>query len=311
MESNLPYKRHRRVKLIFNPSSGKSRESPVQLMDVIKEMQRFMLVPEPFLIEPGCNLDKVVEESAAKGIRMIVACGGDGTISSVARSIINTSAGVTMGIIPTGTRNNVALSIGIPTDIAEAIALLRTGRPLKIDFGFCTCNEVKTPFIEVCSVGLFSKLFSAGDDIQHGKIMRVGDFIETFLTTPPSDIRLLLDDKHEINQSGHVVMISNTPFVGVNNQVSPLNSYRDGYLDVHFLADQSKLGLIGHVLKESTIYKQEDPRIQHYRVRKVAIATQPAMPIMADSVTIGEGSVLIEVQKHALTVISPSLATER
>ncbi|MDF2685149.1 MAG: hypothetical protein K0S55_330 [Clostridia bacterium] len=310
MDSTLLYKRHKHVKLIFNPLSGKSKESSVQLMDVIKEMQSLMIIPEPFLIEPGCDLDDVVKDSVAKGYRMIIACGGDGTISSVARSIVNTNANVTLGVIPTGTRNNVALSLGIPADISAAIALLRTGRRLKFDIGLCKCKEAKTPFIEVCSIGLFSKLFSAGDDIQHGKIMRIGDFIETFVTTPPSEIRLTLDDKREVNQLGHVVLISNTPYVGINNKVSSPNCFRDGYLDVLVLANQSKTDLIGNVLKGSLTNHQEDPRIQHYRVRKVTVDTKPAMTVMADSVTIGEGFVLIEVQKHALTVMSPSLAAK-
>jgi len=294
-----------RVKLIFNPTSGKNKESPVQLMDIIKELQDWKLTPEPFLIEPDCNLTKEVEDAIAQGIRMVVVCGGDGTVSSVARTLLGTT--VTLGIIPTGTRNNVALSIGIPTDISAAIAILRTGRRLKIDLGMSICNDIKTPFIEVCSVGLFSKLFSAGDDIQHGKILRIGDFLSTLISTPPSEIDLILDDKKELQHEGHVVLISNTPYIGVNNQVGTVNSLYDGLLDVTVFADSSKLSLIGRMMKESPPNEQDDTRIQHYNVRSVEIITKPNMPIMADSVDIGEGSVKIEVLKKALTVMAPSI----
>ena len=305
MESPYTTKRRMRVKLIFNPTSGKNKESPVQLMDIIKEMQNWKFSPEPFLIEPECDLTKVVEDAIAQGIRMFVVCGGDGTVSSVSRAMLGTTA--TLGIIPTGTRNNVALSIGIPTDISEAIAILRTGRRLKIDLGMCTCNDNKTPFIEVCSIGLFSKLFSAGDDIQHGKISRIGDFLSTLISTPPSDIHLILDNKKEIQHEGHVVLITNTPYIGVNNQVGLQDSFYDGYLDVTVFTDSSKLNLIGRMVKESPPNEQGDPRIQHFRVRSVAVNTQPKMPIMADSVDIGEGSVQIEVLKKALTVMAPSI----
>ena len=109
-------KRHRmRVKLIFNPGSGKAGESPVQLMDVISEMQAWRLVPEAYLVEPGSDLPAVVQNALDDGIRMFVVCGGDGTIDAIAGALAGTKA--TLGIIPTGTQNNVALSLGIPEDI--------------------------------------------------------------------------------------------------------------------------------------------------------------------------------------------------
>jgi len=307
MEFQNTNNRLMRVKLIFNPLSGANDQSPVQLMDVIKEMQAWKLAPEPYLIEPNCDLHAVVQDAIAEGIRMVVVCGGDGTVSSVARAVIGTNA--ILGIIPTGTQNNVALSLGIPTDIPAAIAILRTGRRLKVDIGISTCDDISTNFIEVCSVGLFSTLFSAGDDIQHGNIARIGDFLATLTTTPPSEIHLLLDDKQEIQKLGHVVLISNMPYVGLHYQVGYPESFNDGFLDVLFLADLSKPDLIGYFLKGPGTNKQEDPRIQHFRVRRVVIDTHPAMPIMADGITIGEGSVRIEVRRHALTVMAESTAS--
>jgi len=45
-----------RANLIFNPGSVTTGDSPVQLLDVIREMQVWKLVPEAFLVEPGCDL---------------------------------------------------------------------------------------------------------------------------------------------------------------------------------------------------------------------------------------------------------------
>jgi len=308
MEFQDTNKRHKRVKLIFNPSSGANDESPVQLMDVIKEMQAWRFVPEPYLIEPGCDLPGVVRDAIEQGIRMFVVCGGDGTISAVIRAMIGTTA--TLGIIPTGTQNNVALSLGIPTDIPAAIAILRTGLRFKVDMGIVTCDNVSTPFIEVCSVGLVSTLFPSGDDIQHGNIARIGDFLATLTTSPPSEIHLLIDDKQEIQKLGHVVLISNMTYVGRHYQVGSRDSINDGLLDVLFFADLSKLDLIGYVLKGPGTSMQEDPRIQHFHVRRVVIDTHPAMSVMADGIAIGEGSVQIEVKRHAFTVMVGSTASK-
>ena len=131
---------------------------------------------------------------------MFVVCGGDGTISAVARTLAGTRA--TLGIIPIGTQNNTALSLGIPADIPAAIAILRTGRRIKVDVGMATCGKINTPFLEVCSVGLVSTLFPSADDIQHGNLARVGDFLTTLVGSPPAEIHLLLDRQAGDPQSG-------------------------------------------------------------------------------------------------------------
>ena len=294
-------KRPVRAKLIFNPGSGAAGASPVQLMDVIGEMQSWKLVPEAFLIEPDCDLPGVIREALGQGIRLFVVCGGDGTISAVARILAGKHA--TLGIIPTGTQNNTALSLGIPSDIPSAIAILRTGQRIKVDVGMATCDKVTTPFLEVCSVGLISTLFPSVDDIQHGNLARVGDFLTSLVGSPPAEIHLVLDRKQEIQNLGHVVLVSNMPYIGFHYQVGSTASFGDGLLDVLFFADLSKMDLLGYVFQGVGEGKPEDPRIQHFHVRRVEIDTLPAMPVMTDGTAIGEGRVSIEVRRHALAVM--------
>jgi diacylglycerol kinase (ATP) len=305
--TNIPIrtnKRRMRAKLIFNPGAGTANESPVELVDVIHEMQNWNLVPEAFLVEPGGDLSKVVQDALAQGIRMFVVCGGDGTISAVAKILAGTSA--TLGIIPLGTQNNTALSLGIPSDIPAAIAILRTGRRIKVDVGMATCEKATTAFLEVCSVGLVSTLFPSADDIQHGNLARVGDFLTTLTSSPPAEIHLMMDKKKEIQNLGHIVLVSNMPYVGFHYQLDSASSYGDGLLDVLFFADLSKLDLLGYVFQGVGEGKPEDPRIQHYHVRKVVIDTHPSMPVMIDGSPLGEGQVCIEVWRHALAVMVAS-----
>ena len=308
MEINSTNKRPMRVKLIFNPNAGATNSRPIEIEDVILEMQMWKLVPDVYLVEPGCDLPGVVQDALVQGIRMFVVCGGDGTISAVARALAGTRA--TLGIIPIGTQNNTALSLGIPTDISAAIAILRTGRRIKVDVGMATCGETNTPFLEACSVGLTSTLFPSADDIQHGKLARVGDFLAALIATPPAEIHLLLDNKQEIHKLGHVVLVSNMPYIGLHYQVGSAASFSDGLLDVLFFADLSKLDLLGYVFQGVGVGKPEDPRIQHFHVRRVEIDTHPAMPVMADGSALGEGLVRIEMRRHVLAVMVSKPAPE-
>ncbi len=298
-------KRRMRAKLIFNPSAGAARTTPIEIVDVIHEMQTWNLVPEAYLVEPGGDLQGVVQVALSQGIRMFVVCGGDGTISAVARTLAGTRA--TLGIIPIGTQNNTALSLGIPSDIPAAIAILRTGRRIKVDVGMAACGNSNTPFLEACSVGLISDLFPSADDIQHGNLARVGDFLKTLAASPPAEIHLLLDDKQEIQNLGHVVLVSNMPYIGFHYQLGSPASFKDGLLDVLFFADLSKLDLLGYILQGVGVGKPEDQRIQHFRVRKVEIDTHPAMPVMADGNALGAGLVRIEMRRRVLAImVGPS-----
>ncbi len=174
-----------------------------------------------------------------------------------------------------------------------------------MDIGVANCGNNPTPFVEVCSVGLVSTLFPAVDDIQHGNLARIGDFLAAMVASPPAEIQLILDKKQKISSLGHIVLVSNMPYLGFHYQISALSSHKDGYLDVLFFADLSKLELLNYVFQGVGEGKPEDPRIQHYHVRKIAIKTKPSMPIMVDGIAIGEGEVQIEVKKHVLAVMVP------
>ncbi len=303
-------KRRMRAELIFNPISGSPDASAAQLMEIIREMQAWNLAPEPYLVEPDSDLQAVAREALRQGMRMFVVCGGDGTIDVVAGALAGTPA--TLGIIPTGTRNNVALSLGIPSDIPAAVAILRTGRRVKVDVGSVTCCRMRRPFMEACSVGLLSALFPAADDIQHGNLARIGDLLATLVTSPPTEMHLVLDGKKKIHTVCHVVLISNMPYVGPNYQVSAAASAYDGLLDVLVFADLSKLELLGYAIQVAGSQVAgdgvEDPRIQHYQVSRVDIETDPAMLIMTDGTTLGEGPAHISVRRHALAVMVGEVA---
>ena len=255
-------------------------------MDVIREMQAWKLVPEAYLVEPGCDLSEVVQDALAQGIRMFVVCGGDGTISAVARALAGTRA--TLGIIPTGTQNNVALSLGIPADIPAAVAILRTGRRIKVDVGMAACRSP-------CRAARLTHL--------SWKSARWGCF-RPFPGGRRYPARQPGAGRRFPGHAGHFPAGRDTPGTGrqagdpqlwvtwcwsptcptsaSHYRVGAADSFNDGLLDVLFFADLSKLDLLGYVFQGVGTGGPEDPRIQHYRVRRVEIDTHPAMPVMAD-----------------------------
>ena len=110
------------AKLIFNPASGNPGESAAQLLELLRQLQAVNIQAEILLVEPEMRLGERARSAARAGTKMVIVSGGDGTIENVALGLVGTRTA--LGIIPTGTRNNLARSLGIPTnDIAAAVGL--------------------------------------------------------------------------------------------------------------------------------------------------------------------------------------------
>lgn len=288
-----------KAKLIFNPAAGNPADSAVQLLDLLRQLQFVNIQAEVLLVQPELHLGALARRAVRDGARMVIVSGGDGTIENVALGLVGSRT--TLGIIPTGTRNNLARSLGIPTNnLAGAVALLRKGRPLKIDVGQARQGRASRFFLEAGAVGLASALYPSADDIQHGDLGKIGEFISTLVSAAPSEIRLRLDHhRREIITHAHLVIVANMPFMGANFQIAPDVLFDDRRLDVLVYSDLSKRDLIGQAMRS-----MNDERIQRFHVKKIAITTDPPMPVMADGVFLGDGPVTLTVQPHSLAVMA-------
>jgi diacylglycerol kinase (ATP) len=96
----------------------------------------------------GAELAATLDRAVADGHDMIVVGGGDGTVSCAAGRVAGTD--VTLGILPLGTANDLARTLDIGKDLAEACAAVADGKVVDIDLGRANGE----PFLNVASVGL-------------------------------------------------------------------------------------------------------------------------------------------------------------
>jgi len=302
------FRRPIRAKLIFNPGSGQPGESPQQLMEILLEMQNRHILSEVYIVHPGSRLESVVRRAIRSGIKLIVVAGGDGTIDAVVGAMIGKDA--TLGIIPTGTRNNVAFNLGITGKIANSVALLRQGRRLKIDVGRVHSGHSRHWFLEVAALGLLTDLYPISDDIQHGKLTLMGELLSTFVSAAPSRLRVSLDGRKQPETSAHMMVITNMPYLGPHFRISPNVSFRDGHLDVFTFSEMTKLNMLSYaVFSRGGVV--ENAGINHYRANHVAIVSKPPMPVLADGILLGQGSLSVHVHRRAMAVMVGAKLTGR
>ncbi len=143
-----------RTVLIFNPTSGIStvtdkRMSPEETeKEILQGLQIYGIKPEIYYTTPEDTGQGLASRAAEEHAELVIAAGGDGTIHAVANGLVGTRS--TLGIIPTGTMNNLALSLNIPDTIPAACIAIATGKTRSIDVG--KINEQF--FLEVAGSGL-------------------------------------------------------------------------------------------------------------------------------------------------------------
>lgn len=101
--------------------------------------------------------ESLARAALAQGDRVLVAAGGDGTISAVASALVGTEAA--LGVLPIGTLNHFAKDMGIPLELERAAAVIQAGKIATIDAG-----EVNgRTFVNNSSLGLYpSMVFERG-----------------------------------------------------------------------------------------------------------------------------------------------------
>ena len=99
----------------------------------------------------GEDLEALARKAGEAG-GVVVAGGGDGTVSAVAAGLVGTDA--TLGVLPLGTLNHFAKDLGIPLDLENAISTLFTGTGTRVDVG-----EVNGRiFVNNASVGFYPQI---------------------------------------------------------------------------------------------------------------------------------------------------------
>jgi len=294
-----------RVKLIANPGAGKPLDVAKNLKLVIGYLKNFGIKADVALAKPKEKATPIARQAVKDGYKTVVAMGGDGTIEAVMRGMVGSK--VHLGIIPAGTENNIAKSLGIPENLEEACALIVSDNTRKLDVGQVKTSKGKNfSFFEMASVGLSAAMYPDLAKAAGGKLSGLKDAALTLVyqETRPK-VFLTLDDESKIEVETMLVMVSNTPAFGKKFLVAPNASLQDGFLDISVYQDFSKAELLGYYAKVMDRGYSGDGKVQRYQARKLKVKSSPKLKVMADGIELGKGTVTIKIRPGALRVITP------
>src|SRR5215208_1320213 len=144
--------------IIVNPSSagGATGETWPGVASVVR---RHFGPFEVAFTRRGGEAVEISEREARAGRRLVIACGGDGTINEVANGILRAGAGAELGLLPSGTGGDFRRTLGVPQRAADAAKALREGETRVMDAGRVTFvngggAEESRFFVNVASFGM-------------------------------------------------------------------------------------------------------------------------------------------------------------
>jgi YegS/Rv2252/BmrU family lipid kinase len=257
----------------------------------------------------------IAEREAAAGRRLIVALGGDGTVSEVAHGILAAGAGARteLGIVPRGTGGDFRRSLDLPHDVAEAARRIREGTARPLDAGRVQFlgpdGQTETRhFVNVASFGFSSAVATRANASSKrfgGRVAFLAATLRALASYDNTDVWLTIHEKPRERRRVLMAAVGNGRFFGGGMKICPEARLDDGALDLVTVGDFSKGEILTNIgrLYEGTHLELE--AVESARVTRVTaepVEAEARIPVELDGETPGHLPATFEIVPAALRV---------
>ncbi|HJS75018.1 MAG TPA: diacylglycerol kinase family protein [Vicinamibacteria bacterium] len=254
-----------------------------------------------FTSGPG-DASRIAREEALRGRTLVVAFGGDGTISETARGILESGRPAELGILPHGTGGDLVRSLALPTRAADAARALRRGRSVEIDVGRVVfADGGEKSFVNSASFGLSAEVARrVGDDRARGY---VAETLRAASSYDCPEVELRLDSGSRRRVRITTVSLHNGRYFGGGMNMAPEAELADGLLD---LVVVRKLSFTKLVRESPRLYLGTHlglPEVEHGRVRSLdarAVDSAREVPVEIDGEAGGVLPARFEIRPRAI-----------
>jgi YegS/Rv2252/BmrU family lipid kinase len=258
---------------------------------------------------------KLAKQAAADGFDVVVACGGDGTVSEVVDGLAGTD--VAVGTLPTGTENVWSREIDVSPRLRVAATQLVGAERLRVDVGHAQINgRHGQHFLLMAGLGLDGAVMSRVSRTVKNKIgplavgLAVAEALPTFRSTP---IRAEVDG---VSWQGKItqLVVGNTRRYGGFTRMTADAYIDDGLLDVCFITTDGAADVTRQATSLLLRQRPSETSAETYRAKKLAVFAPSVLPLQLDGGAIDQGDIEVEsegvvyefsVLPRAVTVLVP------
>ena len=262
------------------------------------------------------RLPEVLDELLERGARRVLVGGGDGTVSLAASRLLGRD--VTLGVLPLGTGNDFARSLGIPDSVEAAVDVIVQGYTARVDVGLANGR----PFLNAASMGLataIARRLTKRLKQRAGKLAYPVAAAAELWEIHPFRVRMRADTQ-QVELMALQLVVGNGRYHGAGNMVAPDATLDDRRLHVYAIeapsAEAGREGTgLGHLQDISTLARialklrrgehVEHPHVTLLRTSRLYVETDPVLDVNADGENTGRTPTLFEVRPAALRVYAP------
>lgn len=273
----------RKILFFVNPISG--TRSRLQLeKQIIKRCEDENVAFEILLTSKEGDYNFLKERVANDGITDIVICGGDGSISPVVSSLVNTY--VNIGIIPRGSGNGLARTARIPKSVDKALDIIMKGNASPVDA--FTINDRLS--CHVCGLG-FDALVAHEFSKQRtrGLYTYTKETLKHFFQIKPYAFSIVVEDQ-QFKTDAFLVCIANSNQFGNNFKIAPQASICDGLLDIVIVNKSNKIQVVVAFVKQIlfgkvskiSINKMKSKNLLYFQTKSIIVENPDLAPLHID-----------------------------
>lgn len=298
-----------RACVILNPNAG-SVETVDQIRGKIEERLGGLHEVSVRPTEREREAEEIAREAVRSGVELVVAAGGDGTLNEVLNGLAEDFSRTRLGLLPLGTGNDFARSIGVPADVNGALGILAAGRTRRLDVASAMIagsreNGGLRYFLNM-SAGGFSGEVSEKADLakeRWGPLAYLRSAIGVLPELKGFRAVLTLNGAERLELETYNVVVSNARFVAAGIPVAPDAILDDGLLDV-MIAPEASLGQLAVLLPQVLLGRHADSELLIFRrATRVEIESDPPMTFNVDGEICGTDPARFEVLPRALEVV--------
>jgi diacylglycerol kinase (ATP) len=289
----------REIAVLFNPSAGKGLARRWQPA-IIRRLTDSGCRVQPLLGSDAADSARLTADAVAAGVDALVVVGGDGLVHEALQHAV--PANVPVGIVPTGSGNDLARDLLLPTgDALAAVDVVIASHTRRIDLGWAAGRY----FATVLASGFDSRVSERAYARRwpHGQLRYTVATLAELAVFEPIPYTLVVDGEHRALEA-MLVAVGNSASYGAGLRMCHGARLDDGALDVVIIKPVSKRELVRVYPRLYTGGHVTHPRYERVMARRVSLSAD-AVVAYADGERLGALPLEVQVVPAALTVFTP------
>ena len=256
---------------------------------------------------------RIAHEEATAGRDLIVALGGDGTVSEVADGILAAGGKSELGIIPRGTGGDFRRTLDLADDLAKAARHVRATPARSIDAGRVSYvaddgSQASRHFVNVVSFGFSSDVARRANESSKrlgGRVAFLSATVRSLVSYDNVDVIVSLDDQPERRMSVLLAAVGNGRFFGGGMKICPEALLDDGFFHLVTVGNLGRTGVMANIHRIYSGHHLTMKEVQGTRVRRMKVAPadrEAKIPLEVDGETPGHLPASFEILPGALRI---------